>query len=153
MSPRPASAGSDRAASGHRRRRHARRVAIDVLYEADVLGRKPTEVVTEWRAAGRAVPDYAEELVAGVERDEQALDETLAAHAEGWPVHRMAVVDRNILRVACHEVQAGVPVAVAVNEAVELANELSTEDSGRFVNGVLGRIARESEQSGENGSR
>jgi N utilization substance protein B len=145
VSPRPASAGPDRAASGHRRRRHARRMAIEILYEADVLGRKPTEVVAEWRAAGKVVPDYAEELVAGVEREADTLDGMLAAHSEGWPIHRMAVVDRNILRVACYEVGAGVPVAVAVNEAVELANELSTEDSGRFVNGVLGRIARTGE--------
>jgi len=58
-------------------------------------------------------------------------------------VPRMAVVDRTILRVACYEMSAGVPPAVAINEAVEAANELSTEDSGRFINGVLGRIARE----------
>jgi len=120
-------------------------VAIDVLYEADILGRKPAEVLEEWRTAGRVVPPYAEELVAGVERDANAIDATLAAHAEGWPVHRMATVDRNILRVACYEVTSGVPVAVAVNEAVELAHDLSTEDSGRFINGVLGRIAREGE--------
>jgi transcription antitermination protein NusB len=124
-------------------------VAVDILYEADVLGRRPTEVVSEWQAAGRAVPDYSVELVAAVERDREAIDGILAAHSEGWPLHRMTVVDRNILRVACHELRSGLPVGVVANEAVEMANELSTEDSGRFVNGVLGRIARE---RGENES-
>lgn len=117
---------------------------MEVLYEADVLGRKPTDVVAEWQAAGRVVPEYSTEVVAGVERDQGAIDALLSAHSEGWPLHRMTVVDRNILRVACHELRSGVPVGVVVNEAVEMANELSTEDSGRFVNGVLGRIARES---------
>jgi N utilization substance protein B len=124
-------------------------MAIEILYEADVLGRPPSSVVAEWRAAGRIVPEYAEELVAGVEREAAAIDALLAAHSEEWPVHRMAVVDRNILRVACYELRAGVPVGVAVNEAVEVANELSTEDSGRFVNGVLGRIAREGDERTE----
>jgi len=145
VSPRPAPAGPERGSFGYRRRRHARRVAIDLLYEADVLGRKPTEVLEEWRTAGRPVPPYAEELVAGVESEAGTIDAMLSAHAEGWPVHRMAVVDRNILRLACYELQAGIPVAVVVNEAVELAHDLSTEDSGRFINGVLGRIAREGE--------
>ena len=143
MEPSPASAGSSAGRGGHRRRRHGRRVAIEILYEADVLGRKPTEVVAEWQAADRSVPEHAMDLVAGVERNREAIDAVLAAHSEGWPLHRMTVVDRNILRVACHELGSGVPVGVVVNEAVELANELSTEDSGRFVNGVLGRIARE----------
>jgi len=118
-------------------------VAIEILYESDVLGRRPTEVATEWQAAGRVVPEYSLELVAGVERDREVIDGMLASHSEGWPLHRMTVVDRNILRVACHELRSGLPVGVVANEAVEMANELSTEDSGRFVNGVLGRIAKE----------
>src|SRR2546426_9053185 len=113
MSPRPA-AGPERGAFGHRRRRKARRTAIEILYEADVLGRPPTSVVGEWRTAGRTVPEYAEELVSGVEREGGAIDAVLAEHSEGWPVHRMAVVDRNILRVACYEMKAGIPVGVAV---------------------------------------
>ena len=71
------------------------------------------------------------------------IDRNLGEHLEGWTVPRMAAVDRAILRVACYELQSDVPTAVAINEAVEAAAELSTEDSGRFVNGVLGRIARE----------
>ncbi len=106
------------------------------------MGRPGSEVIREWREAGRTVLPYAEELVAGVEADIERIDRQLGAASEGWTVARMAAVDRSILRVACHELRAGVPVPVAINEAVEAANELSTEDSGRFVNGVLGRLAR-----------
>jgi N utilization substance protein B len=129
--------------TGHRRRRAARRKAIDILYQADVTERPPRAVLDDWQKAGRAIPTYAEALVTGVERDLPEIDALLATHSEGWTVHRMAVVDRTILRVACHELRSGVPAAVAINEAVEVAKRLSTEDSGRFINGVLGRIARD----------
>jgi transcription antitermination protein NusB len=129
-------------AAGHRKRRAARRTAIDILYQADVTGQRASDVVEQWQRAGRAVPDYAAELVTGVEEELAEIDELLEASSEEWPVHRMAVVDRTILRVACHEIRSGEPVAVAINEAVEAANELSTEDSGRFINGVLGKIGR-----------
>jgi len=130
---------------GHARRRTARRQAIDILYQADVTGRDPSVVLKEWDAAGRSVSPYAVEVVTGVERLLADIDRDLGTHAEEWTVPRMAAVDRTILRVACYELRAGIPVAVAINEAVEAANELSTEDSGRFVNGILGRIAREPE--------
>jgi len=126
-----------------RRRRAARRLAIDILYQADVTERSASGVLDDWRAAGRSVPDYTEQLVRGVDTRLGEFDAMLGAHSEGWTVHRMAVVDRTILRVACQELREGLPAAVAINEAVEAANELSTEDSGRFINGVLGRIARE----------
>ena len=129
--------------SGHRRRRSARRLAVDVIYQSEVMERPPSAVLEEWEGMGRRIPDYARELVAGVERDRGEIDALLEEHSEGWPVHRMAIVDRSILRVACEELRSGLPPAVAINEAVEAAGELSGEDSGRFINGVLGRIARE----------
>ncbi|HXY72579.1 MAG TPA: transcription antitermination factor NusB [Actinomycetota bacterium] len=139
-----ADGGSDvRAGTGHRRRRAARRAALDILYQADVTGAPPGDVLRGWRDAGREVPDYASELVAGVERDLPEIDAALGAHSEGWTVARMAAVDRTILRMAVYELRSGVPAPVAVNEAVEAAKELSTGASGGFVNGVLGRIARE----------
>ncbi len=139
--------------TGHRRRRAARRKAIDILYQADVTERSARTVMHDWQTAGRTAPTYTESLVSGVERDLPDIDALLAAHSEGWTVHRMAVVDRTILRVACYELRSGVPVAVAINEAVEAAKRLSTEDSGRFINGVLGRIARNSQPSPEPGPR
>jgi N utilization substance protein B len=130
---------------GHRRRRAARRTAIDILYQADVVEAAPTDVLEQWRAAGRSVTPYAAELVAGVERDLTEIDGILGAHAEGWAVHRMAVLDRTILRVACYELRSGLPAAIAINEAVDAAHALSTEDSGRFINGILGRVVKDME--------
>ncbi len=127
---------------GHRRRRAARRLAIDLLYQADVTGRGAHEVMEDWRRAQRDIPAYAEELVNGVEARRDDIDRILGSNSEEWAVHRMAAVDRAILRVACYELGAGVPAAVVINEAVETAKDLSTEDSGRFINGVLGKIAR-----------
>lgn len=119
---------------------------MDVLYQADLLGRAPSDVLEEWREAGRSISDYAAELVAGVAGNLEQIDALIGSNSEGWAVHRMPVVDRTILRVAAYELQAGVPAAIAISEAVEAANELSTQDSGRFVNGVLGTIARSGEQ-------
>jgi transcription antitermination protein NusB len=128
-------------------------MAVDILYQADVTERSPQSVLDEWRRAGRTVPTYTETLVSGVERAQPDIDAMLAAHSEGWTVHRMAVVDRTILRVAVQEIRSGVPVAVAINEAVAAAKRLSTEDSGRFINGLLGRIARDTVPSPETGPR
>jgi N utilization substance protein B len=123
-------------------RRAARRQALEVLYQADVTGRLPTEVVEEWTELGRVVSGDAASLAEGVQRDRSRIDRLLEEHSEEWAVHRMAVVDRTILRLACLELLVGVPAAIAINEAVVAAHELSTEDSGRFVNGLLGKIAR-----------
>ncbi len=96
----------------------------------------------EWRRARRDIPTYAEEIVNGVETQRDDIDRILGSSSEEWAVHRMAAVDRAILRVACYELRGGVPPAVVINEAVEAAKELSTDDSGRFINGLLGKIAR-----------
>jgi N utilization substance protein B len=90
-------------------------------------------------------PRFTEDLVGGVEDRRAELDRLIGEHAEGWSVARMAAVDRALLRLAVYELlwRDDVPTAVAIDEAVVAANELSTADSGRFINGVLGRIARE----------
>ncbi len=126
-------------------RRRARRQAIEICYQADVLGEHPAEVLETWEEVGREVAPFARELVAGVAERREELDRLIEAHAEGWSLARMPALDRTILRVACYELlhRPDVPPAVAIDEAVEAAKELSTEDSGRFVNGVLGAIARE----------
>jgi N utilization substance protein B len=106
-------------------------------------------VLEEWESAGEAVPEFARELVTGVTAEREELDRVIGGHAEDWSVERMAAVDRAILRLAAYELHSrpDVPTAVAIDEAVEAAKELSTADSGRFVNGILGRIAREREGS------
>lgn len=132
------------------RRRQARRLAVDILYQADVLGRDPVQVLEERKALGEKIPGFTERLVLGVAERLEALDELLGDHAEGWTVQRMAGVDRTLLRLACYEMLYGedVSAAVAISEAVAAAKSLSTEDSGRFVNGILGRIARERAEAG-----
>lgn len=127
------------------RRREARRLAVSTLYQADLAGRPPEEILEELRSLGVRVPGFAEELIRGVAARREELDRLIGEHAEGWTVPRMAGVDRAVLRVACYEMlfREDVPTAVAIDEAVATAKELSTADSGRFVNGVLGRIARE----------
>jgi N utilization substance protein B len=125
----------------------ARRVALDILFQADLTGRDPLAVLDEWQSAGEDVPEFARELVGGVTADRGELDRVLGEHSDDWSVDRMAAVDRAILRLAVYEVRSrpDVPIAVAIDEAVEAAKELSTDESGRFVNGILGRIARERE--------
>jgi transcription antitermination protein NusB len=127
------------------RRSGARRTAVDILYQADITGTDPLEVLVEWAGAGHGIPEFASELVAGVAAHRAELDRLIGDHAEGWTVRRMAAVDRTVLRVACFELRwrPDVPTGAAIDEAVQAAKELSTEDSGRFVNGVLGALARE----------
>jgi transcription antitermination protein NusB len=129
-------------------RRRARRLAIDILFQADVTGVDARSVLTGWIGAGHDVPDFTRELVEGVGGHVEELDGVIGAHSQGWRVGRMAALDRTILRVAVSELlySADVPAAVAIDEAVRAAKELSTEDSGRFVNGVLGKIAQELDQ-------
>ena len=113
-------------------------------------------MLDEWQSAGEDVPEFAGKLVIGVSTDRDELDRVLGEHADDWSVERMAAVDRAILRLATYEVQNSrpdVPIAVAIDEAVEAAKELSTDESGQFVNGILGRIAREREDRGHGARR
>jgi N utilization substance protein B len=122
----------------------ARRSALDILFQADVRGDSPVIAMQGWIDEGRDVPDFARELVEGVDASMPELDRLIGEHAHDWTVARMAVVDRSILRLAVYELlhRPDVPPAAAIDEAVQAAKELSTEDSGRFVNGVLGAVAR-----------
>lgn len=126
-------------------RREARRIAVDVLYQADVTGHAPGSVVAEWHEAGRDIPTFSRELVEGVEAHLPSIDLLLERDAEEWSVDRMTSLDRTILRIAVEELlyRDDVPASVAISEAVEAAAELSTDESKRFVNGILGRIARD----------
>jgi transcription antitermination protein NusB len=126
-------------------RRDDRRVAIDILYQADITGVAAPEVRAGWTEAGREVPSFAAELVDGVTERLPDIDLLLESHAEDWSVHRMAAVDRTILRVGVYELlwREDVPTSVAISEAVEAAAELSADDAKRFVNGMLGAIARD----------
>ncbi len=120
-------------------RRTARKNAFFVLYQSDAVGRPVEEVLERWRLYRGELDPYAIRLVCGVEGEREALDERLGEVSVGWPVRRMSVVDRAILRLGLYEMLfvEGVPAEVAVNEAVELATGFSSEEAPQFVGGVL----------------
>jgi N utilization substance protein B len=123
-------------------RHHARERALTLLYEAELKGSTPSQVLD----ALPVPPDpYTDELVRTVETRHAEIDALVAGAAIDWTLDRMAVVDRTVLRLAVGELLAcpDVPTAVILNEAVELASAYSTDDSGRFVNGVLATVATE----------
>jgi len=124
-------------------RSKARKRALDVLYEADLRGADPVETLAGRLAASDPpVPEYAVELVQGVVEHRVRIDELLTTYAEEWTLARMPPVDRNVLRLGVYELlwRDDVPDAVCLSEAVELARALSTEESPRFVNGLLARL-------------
>ena len=125
-------------------RRDARRAAIDVMFQADVTGTDPVAALDEWERLRGPVADFTRALVEGTAGRLLEIDRLLEARAQDWRVDRMPALDRTILRVATFELigRPDVPLAAVIDEAVEAANQLSTQDSGRFVNGVLGAIAR-----------
>jgi transcription antitermination protein NusB len=129
----------------HVARRVARKRALDVLYEADLKDRPLAAVLAAHLRDDDELPEYSATLVRGVHRHRAQLDDLISSHAKDWTLARMPVVDRNLLRLALFELLHAddVPPAVAINEAVELAKDLSTDDSPRFLNGILARIAKE----------
>jgi N utilization substance protein B len=126
-------------------RREARRTALDLLYQADVTGAAPGAVLGEWIDYGREIAPFTRELVEGLVANLPAIDAILESHADEWTVARMTALDRTILRLAVFELlhRPDVPPAAVISEAVEAASELSADESKAFVNGILGKLARE----------
>ena len=127
-------------------RSKARKRAVDVLYESDARGVPATTTLAERIAlADPPVNEYTVALVEGIEANRARIDEILAEYAEGWTIPRMPGVDRAVLRLGVYELlwREDVPDAVTIDEAVELAKSLSTDESPRFVNGVLARVLRD----------
>lgn len=129
-------------------RHQARKRAVDLLFEAEARRLTPVEVADARAALAAAKPDvaplhpYTETVARGVAEHTTHIDELIASHLQGWTLERLPAVDRAILRVAVWELLHAddVPEPVAVDEAVQLAKELSTDDSPGFVNGVLGQV-------------
>ena len=127
-------------------RSKARKRAVDVLYEADLRGTDALATLADRQAlADPPVNEYTVELIQGVHEHRDRVDAILAEYAEGWTVARMPDVDRAVLRLAVYELvyRTDIPHAVVIDEAVELAKSLSTDESPRFVNGVLARVLRD----------
>jgi transcription antitermination factor NusB len=131
------------------KRRRSRELALQLLYQLDVHGGDDVALELEefWarNAVDSDVRTFVESLVVGTKKHQATIDELISRFTEHWSLDRMAVVDRNILRQSVFELlwSADVPPRVAINEALEVAKKFSTQESSRFINGVLDRIHRE----------
>ncbi len=129
-------------------RSKARKQALDLLYETDIRGTNLVETLVsrDVPAEGpdaRPIRDYTKDLVNGVSENRRKIDELITTYAQGWDMDRLPAVDRNILRLGIYEVlwAKDVPTSVAIDEALLLAKQLSSDDSSKYIHGVLGRIA------------
>jgi transcription antitermination protein NusB len=129
-------------------RSKARKAALDLLYEADIRGTSAVETlnlrdVVEEGPDARPIREYTRELVNGVGDNFRKIDELITTYAQGWDMDRLPAVDRNILRLGIYEIlwSETTPDGVAIDEALTLAKELSTDESAGFIHGVLGRIS------------
>ena len=128
-------------------RTKARCVALQVLFEADLTDHNP-EIILQDRVIDNplepTLESFAREIIQGVIPLRESLDKVISVHAPEWPLDQVAVIDRNIIRIALWEfgVAATTPIKVAINEAIELAKSYGSDSSPRFVNGVLGSLAQ-----------
>ncbi len=128
-------------------RRYARRIAIQVLYEIDCVNHKPEAVLVRYVDSSPNLSssniNFLRTMVLETTRAKTTLDDLIAKYAPEWPVDQLAIIDRNILRLALWEmsIQSDTPVKVAINEAVELAKLFGSDSAPRFINGVLGSLA------------
>ena len=129
-------------------RSKARKQSLDLLYEADIRKVDLLQLMTERDLLdegpdARPIREFTRELISGVSEHKRKIDELITTYAQGWDMDRLPAVDRNILRLAIFEIVwlSELPDAVAIDEALTLAKEISTEESAGYIHGVLGRIA------------
>ena len=129
-------------------RSKARKQSLDLLYEGDIRGQAPADLlavrdVTEEGPDARPIREYTKDLISGIAENSRKIDELISTYAQGWDMDRLPAVDRNILRIGIYEILwcKDLDDAVAIDEALNLAKELSTDDSATYIHGVLGRIA------------
>ncbi|MEI9907897.1 MAG: transcription antitermination factor NusB [Actinomycetota bacterium] len=129
-------------------RSKARKQALDILFESDIRSISPRDILTarlvvEEGPDARPIREYAQTLVEGVVDHRRKIDELISTYAQGWDMDRLPTVDRNILRLAIFEILwvSDLPDAVAIDEALNLARILSTDESAGYIHGVLGRIS------------
>lgn len=129
-------------------RRDAREAAVQYLYQREVQGDESDSHLEEFYQLRGLSPSgrrFCDELLKGWMAHRAEIDDSIRAHSRNFEFHRLSAVDRNVLRIACHEILhcPATPPAVAINEAIEIAKKYSTSDSGKFVNGVLDSIRKE----------
>lgn len=129
-------------------RSKARKQALDLLYESDIRGSDALQTlesrdVPDNGPDSRPIREYTRELIIGVGENRRKIDELIMTYAQGWDMDRLPAVDRNILRIGIFEILwiTTVPTSVAIDEALNLARELSSDESSKYIHGVLGRIA------------
>lgn len=129
-------------------RRDAREAAVQYLYQREMQGDLSDQALQEFYEMRGLSPSgrrFCDELLKGWIQHHEEIDEVIAKNARNFEFKRLSAVDRNVLRIACHEIlfRSDIPPAVAINEAIEIAKKYSTEDSGKFVNGVLDNIRKQ----------
>jgi len=139
-----------------RKRTRARECALQILYQIDIRKDPPEKLIAEfWETeeAESEVRDFAEALVNGTVANTKKIDELISKYASNWKLNRMAVIDRNVLRLAAYELLfcEDIPPKVSINEAVDLAKKFGDMESGKFVNGILDRINKEEAGRGKTG--
>ena len=129
-------------------RSKARKQALDILYESDIRSSSPIDILTsrdisEVGLDSRPIREYTREIIEGVSAHRRKIDELISTYAQGWDMDRLPTVDRNIMRLALYEILwcQDLDDAIAIDEALSLAKELSTDESAAYIHGVLGRIA------------
>lgn len=129
-------------------RSKARKQALDLLYEADIRGASAADLLIardlpQDGPDARPIREFTRELISGVTANKRKIDELITTYAQGWDMDRLPAVDRNILRLGIYEIlwAKDVPTSVAIDESLVLAKELSSDDSSKYIHGVLGRIA------------
>jgi transcription antitermination factor NusB len=133
-------------------RRDAREAAVQYLYQREIQGDQSDQALEEFyemRGLSPSGKRFCNELLEGWVQHREEIDEVIAKNARNFEFHRLSAVDRNVLRIACHEILfcSSIPAPVAINEAIEIAKKYSTEDSGKFVNGVLDNIRKQKSPS------
>ena len=124
-------------------RRKSREAAVILLYQSDLLGKDSEEVLKNEIDFGKKIDEFALELVIGVNKNRKAIDKEIVGVVENWTIERIAIIDRNILRVAIYEMlfEKDIPLKVSVDEAIEIAKSLGQkDDTPKFINGILGKI-------------
>jgi N utilization substance protein B len=130
------------------KRRKAREFALQVLFQLDIRKEKPSAAVLKpfWAEYGPddEVKAFAEEIIKGTYKHLAKINDMIHQCAKNWSIDRMAVVDRNVIRMAVYEIlyRIDIPTSVTINEAIEIAKKFGTDDSGAFVNGILDSVAR-----------
>lgn len=124
-------------------RRKSRETAVILLYQSDLMGKDSEEVLKNEIDFGKKIDEFALELVIGVNKNRKAIDKEIVGVVENWTIERIAIIDRNILRVAIYEMlfEKDIPLKVSVDEAIEIAKTLGQkDDTPKFINGILGKI-------------